>query len=56
MKILDWLDGKKTYIIAVAIGVVAALQYLGVEIPEVVYAILAALGLGFLRKGVKKAE
>lgn len=49
---LEWLKGKRTYFIAATIGIVAALQYLGVEIPEWVYALLAALGLGSLRAGV----
>lgn len=51
-EIVEWLKGKKTYFIAATIGIVAALQYLGVEIPEWVYALLAALGLGSLRAGV----
>ncbi len=33
-EVLTWLQGKKTYFIAAIIGIVAALQYLGVEIPE----------------------
>ena len=55
-KIVDYLKGKKTYLIAVIVGIVAALQYLGIDIPEYVYAILAAFGLGFLRAGVTKKE
>jgi uncharacterized membrane protein YkgB len=51
---IEWLKGKKTYIIAVIIGVVATLNYLGVVIPEYVWGILAAFGLGFLRAGIKK--
>lgn len=51
-EIVTWLQGKKTYIIAIIVGVVACLQYLGVEIPEWAYALLAALGLGSLRSGV----
>ena len=48
------LQGKKTYIIAVLIGIGAALQYAGYVVPEYVYAILAALGLGAVRSGIEK--
>ena len=53
---IKWLEGKKTIIICIIIGVTAALQYAGVEIPPWAYAIEGALGLGFLRAGVKKGE
>lgn len=49
MNILAWLNGKKTYITAILIGVFATLQALGIVVPEWVYAILASLGLGALR-------
>lgn len=49
---MDWLIGKKTYLTAIAIGVLAAAQALGYPVPEWVYAILGALGLGTLRAGV----
>jgi len=54
--VLKWLEGKKTYLVAVGIGAVAVLRALGVEIPPVVWPILAALGLGAIRAGVKKSE
>ena len=50
--VLKWLEGKKTYLVAVGIGAVAVLRALGVEIPPVVWPILAALGLGAIRAGV----
>ena len=53
-KLLEWLDGKKTYAIVFAVATIAVLNWYGVEIPEYVWAVLAALGLGFLRAGVKK--
>ena len=49
---MDWLAGKKTYLTALAIGVLAAAQALGYPVPEWVYGILGALGLGTLRPGV----
>ena len=53
-KIMGWVSGKKTYITALVIGVCAALQASGVMIPEYVYAILGAIGLGAVRNGIKK--
>ena len=50
---LSKLAGYKTYVVAVIVGVVAALQYAGVVIPEYVFTILGAFGLGFLRMGIK---
>ena len=54
MKILEWLKGKKTYIIAGLVGITAVLQHLGYPIPEIVWPILGALGLGAVRAGIKK--
>ena len=51
---MDWLKGKKTYITALVIGLLAAAQALGYPIPEWIYAILGGLGLGTLRSGVAK--
>jgi len=53
-KLGKFLQGKKTYIVAILIGVFAALESMGVVIPEYVYTILAALGLGALRSGSSK--
>lgn len=50
------LEGKKSYLTAAAILVVGVLQLYGVEVPTFVWAALGALGLGFLRAAVKKAE
>ena len=54
--ILKWLDGKRTYVVAAAILGCGVAAGFGVHIPEYVWAALAALGLGWLRAGVKKAE
>ena len=48
-KLMKLFEGKKTYISAVLIGVFACLQALGIAVPEYIYAILGAIGLGSLR-------
>ena len=48
-KLLAWLKGKKTYIIAIVTGVLACLNALGIVVPAWVYTLLAALGLGAIR-------
>jgi len=55
-RLLGWLDGKKTYITVAATFIIGGLQALGYEIPAWVYALLAAAGVGFLRRGVTKSE
>lgn len=53
---MEWLSGKKTYIMMiVTAGLGIAMQY-GVQIPEMVWAIDAALFGGALRAGIAKAE
>ena len=54
-KFMIWLTGKKTYLTAAAILICGILQSQDIIVPEYVWAALAALGLGFLRMGVKKA-
>lgn len=53
--LVKWFDGKKTYFTAAAIMAVGIMTAYGIEVPEYVWAALAALGLGFLRMGVKSA-
>ena len=55
-KIGAFLQGKKTYIVAVLIGVGAVLQTLGYVIPEAVWYILGALGLGAVRSAIDKLK
>jgi len=55
-KIGNFLQGKKTYIVAILIGVAVALQSAGIVIPEYVYAILGAFGLGAIRSAVEKQK
>ena len=54
-KIGELLKGKKTYLVAVGIGICAALQSLGITIPPLVWPILGALGLGAIRSGINKS-
>lgn len=51
-----WLSGKKTYVVAVLVAALGVLQGLEIfTVPDGVYAVLGALGLGTLRAGVSKA-
>jgi len=54
--LLDFLKGKKTYVVAIGVGLVAGLGVLGIPIPVWVEPLAIALGLGSLRAGVKKVE
>lgn len=53
-KIIAILDGKKTYLIAAAVGLVAAAQALGYTVPEWVWTLLTAAGLGSVRSAIDK--
>lgn len=53
-KTKDWLKGKKSYIVAIAVGIVAFLRSLGYDIPEGTLETLGALALVFVRAGIKK--
>lgn len=56
-KILKWLSGKKTYIVVIvtlALGTAKGFDIL--IIPEFVWIILGALGLGAIRSAAKKIE
>jgi len=54
--VVKWLEGRKTYAVAITILVCGVLSAYGVEIPEFVWAALTAFGLGFLRAGVAKTQ
>ena len=54
--VLSWLSGKKTYVVAIGVGVCAAVQFSGHSIPEWVWTILTACGLAAIRAGVEKAK
>jgi hypothetical protein len=53
-KFVAWINGKRTYIIAILTGVFGVLQAFGIVVPEFVYIILAAFGLTFVRSAIKK--
>jgi len=54
--VVRWLEGKKTYAVAITILACGILSAYGVEIPAYVWAALSAFGLGFLRAGVEGAR
>lgn len=57
MNIIYWLQGKKTYLIAILIAVLnfaVAMEWLTVDQLDQINLILGALGLGALRAGVNK--
>jgi len=54
-KVLKLLEGKKTYFVALLIGITAVLQYYGIfeqDVAEMIFGLLGAAGLGTLRNGV----
>ena len=55
-KLTNILAGYRTYIVAAAILTCGILKHYGVEVPEVAWATLGALGLGFVRAGVKASK
>ena len=56
-RVLLFLQGKKTYLIAIAILIVTLLKdTYGIEVPESLWGALAAFVLGFLRAGVDKVK
>ena len=50
------LQGRKTYIVAILTGVAVALTELDIVIPDIVWPILAALGLGAIRSAINKLK
>jgi hypothetical protein len=55
-KAIEFLAGKKTYIVALVAAGMAFAQSMGYPIPEWVYAMLAAVGIATVRAAVKKVE
>jgi hypothetical protein len=53
-KIIALLDGKKSYLVAIAVASIAGAQALGYQVPEWVYALLGAAGLGSVRSAIDK--
>ena len=52
--IQQFFNGKKTFIIAAIAGATAVAQALGYTVPEWVYTLEAALGLGAVRIAISK--
>lgn len=52
--VLAFLDGKKTYIIAAVAAATALSQALGYPIPDWVYTLEGAAGLGAVRVAISK--
>tara|TARA_R110000868_G_scaffold26471_6_gene101833 strand:- start:668 stop:829 length:162 start_codon:yes stop_codon:yes gene_type:complete len=52
---LNFLEGKKTYIVAIIAAVLSVLPTFGIEVPEQVYGVLAALGLATVRNAITKS-
>ena len=57
-KIIALISGKKTYLVAGIAAIVACLQIFGVvaDIPEGVWILLNALGLGAVRDAISKVK
>ena len=55
-KVLEFLNGKKTYITAFGIAAAVIVQAFGVTVPEEVWWVLGALGLTGIRSALKKIE
>ena len=52
-KVLEYLKGKKSYILGIVVAVLGVLESQGVfSIPDYLWPILAAVGLGTLRAGI----
>ena len=55
-KLIEWLSGKKTYIVAGLTGAGAVAAMLGFAIPTWIWMILASLGLGAVKAAVDKVK
>lgn len=53
-KIIDALNGKKSYIVAIVVAAIAGAQALGYTVPEWIYVLLGAAGLGSVRSAIDK--
>jgi hypothetical protein len=53
---MEWLKGKKTYIVAIAAGLLTAAQLIFPEfnVPEWGWMLLSAAGLGAIRAAITK--
>ncbi len=51
--LLEFLDGKKTYLVAIVAAVLAFCSSMGIVVPDWVMQVLVATGLATLRAAVK---
>lgn len=51
-KVFAFLDGNKTYLLAIAGAILGILQSQGVNIPEWVFVVGGSLGLGTIRRAI----
>ena len=56
MELVKWVEGYKTYFVAALIVALGVLDEYGVELPAFIWPTVYALGLGFLRAGIKQAQ
>lgn len=52
---IQFLQGKKTYIVAIITGILGAAEAMGYHVSPAVYAILGSLGLIAVRSGINTA-
>ena len=55
-KALEFLKGKKTYIVALTAAALAFAQSMGWPVPEYVYVILGACGIATMRAAVASTK
>lgn len=53
--VVKWLEGKKTYVAALAILTCGILRKYGIEVPDYVLAAIGAFGLYALRDAIRTA-
>lgn len=53
---MDWLQGRKTYIVAFVAALTAGANALGYEVPDVVWQILAIFGVVAVKAGQNRIE
>jgi hypothetical protein len=55
-KLLAFLSGKKTYLVAITAGVIAGLHAFGIETPPYVIELLSAFGLIAVRSAIGNSQ
>jgi hypothetical protein len=55
-KIIEWLQGKKSYIVSLAVAAIAFCESQGYHIPEWVYTLLISFGIIAGKSALKKLE